>query len=89
MLSFSTFHDTFISLIDKSEHVNIVHYMSDKDHISECTEFNEIHNMMHFMAIVETYKDAQIHFAKREPIPHIMTRYSPPLNKTSYKPPIA
>ena len=89
MLSFSTFHDTFISVIDKSEHKEIVHYMSDEAPTSECAEFNELHNMFHFMAIVTTHKDMLIHLAKKETIPHILQHYAAPLEKTSYKPPIA
>ncbi len=89
MLSFSAFHDTFISVIDKNEHKKIVHYMSDEAPSSECAEFNELHNMFHFMAIVTTYHDILIHLAKRETIPHILLHYVSPLEKTSYKPPIA
>jgi len=89
MLSFSAFHDTFISIIDKSEHKSIVHYMSDEVPSSECAEFNELHNMFHFMAIVDTYKDILIHLDKREKIPHLLLQYASPLEKTSYKPPIA
>lgn len=89
MLSFTVFHDSFISLLDKNEHTEVVHYMSDEAPSSECTEFNEIHSMFHFMAIVTTYKESQIQLAKRETIPHLLAQYTPPLKKTSYKPPTA
>ena len=89
MLSFSVFHDSFISLLNKSEHANSVHHMSDKSPSPECMEFNEIHNIFHFMAIVSPPNDTQIHFAKKETIPHLTIQYTPPLKKTSYKPPIA
>jgi len=89
MLSFSVFHDSFISFLDKSEHSEIAHYMSDEAPSSECTEFNEMHNMFHFMAIVTPLKNSHIQLAKREDIPHLIIQYTPPLEKTSYKPPIA
>lgn len=89
MLSFSAFHDTFISVLDKSEHSSVVHYMSDEAPTSECDDFNELHNMLHFMAIVSTDKNDQIHFDKSETIAHLLAQYSSPLDKTSYKPPIA
>ena len=89
MLSFSVFHDSFITLLEKSEHTEIVHYMSDEAPSSECAEFNEMHSMFHFMAIVTPYKESQIQLAKRETIPHLLAQYTPPLKKTSYKPPTA
>ena len=89
MLSFSAFHDSFLSVIDKNEHTNVVHYINDNSVSSECTEFNEVHNMLHFMAIMDDNKNEQVQFAKLETIPHVVMQYSPPLEKTSYKPPIA
>ena len=89
MLSFSIFHDSFISLIEKNEHTEIVHNICDEVSNSECAEFNEIHSMFHFMAIVTPYKESQVQLAKRETIPHLLAQYTPPLKKTSYKPPTA
>ena len=89
MLSFSVFHDSFISLLDKNEHTEIVHYMSDEAPSTECAEFNEMHSMFHFMAIVTPYKESQVQLAKIETIPHLLAQYTPPLKKTSYKPPTA
>jgi len=88
MLSFSVFHDSFISLIEKNGHTDIVHYMSDEAPSLECTEFNEMHSMFHFMAIMTTYKSTQVLLAKRESIPHLLIQYTAPFEKTSYKPPI-
>lgn len=88
MLSFSAFHDSFLSILDHNKHTDIVHYIDDQTTSSECTELNEIHSMLHFMAILEDYKNVHIEFAKRETIPHVVLQYSPPLEKTSYKPPI-
>jgi hypothetical protein len=88
MLSFSIFHDTFISLIEKSEHTGIAHYISDEAPSSECTKFNEIHSMFHFIAIVTTYKEIQVQLTKIENIPHRFMHYTSPFQKSSYKPPI-
>ena len=88
MLSFSTFHDSFLSILDKNEHTDVAHYIYDKSTSTECTELNDIHNMLHFMAILEDYQNEQLEFGERETIPHLVIQYSPPLEKTSYKPPI-
>ncbi len=89
MLAFSAFHDSFISLIDTNEHTDIVHYVNDDVSSSECSDFSEIHSMFHFMAILSSAKNTQIHFDKREAIPHLLVQYTSPLTRTSYKPPIA
>lgn len=88
MLSFSAFHDSFISMLDKNVNTNIVHYISDEVPSSECSEFNEIHNMFHFMAIISTNYSNKLQLSKRETIPHNILPYTSPLEKTSYKPPI-
>lgn len=87
MLSFNVFHDSFIALIDKSEHANILQYADEQSPSSECDEFTKMHKMFHFMAIVTSIKNVQVQFAKRENIPHILVQYTPPYKKTSYKPP--
>lgn len=89
MLSFSIFHDSFISLLEKGEHTNIVHYLDAEAPSEECAEFNEMHSMFHFMAIVESYTSDQVYIAQKETIPHLLIQYTPPIKKTSYKPPIA
>jgi len=89
MLSFTIFHDSLMPLIEKNKHTDVAHYLSDTAPTQECADFNEIHSMFHFMAIVTPSKNTQMQFAKRETIPHVSLEYSPPLEKTSYKPPIA
>lgn len=89
MLSFSVFHDSFISLIEKEEHTSIVHYMNDQAPSSECADFNEIHNMFHFMAIMTMYQNAQLDLETKQNIAHRFINYTPPLEETSHKPPIA
>ena len=68
ILSFSAFHDSFISLLDKNKQTNIVHYMSDDVSSIECTDINEIHNMFHFIAIVSMYNNNHIQLLKALPM---------------------
>jgi len=89
MLTFTIFHDTFISLIEKKEHTSIVHHINDESPSSECAEFNKIHSMFHFMAIVTTYQSTQLELEPKENIPHLLSNYTPPLTKTFHKPPIS
>ncbi len=88
MLSFTLLHDSFFSLIEKNDNVSVVHNIDDKSLSSECIEFNKIHAMFHFIAIVVPYSNRQMLFAKKEHIPHHLVQYTPPLVKTSHKPPI-
>lgn len=88
MLSFTIFHDTFISFIEKKEHTNIAHYINDEAPSPECTELNKIHSMFHFMAIVPAYKGIEIQLVKIESIPHRAILYSSLFDKSTYKPPI-
>ena len=88
MLSFSAFHDSFFSILDKNKHTDVVHYMTDKTMSPEYTELSETHSMFHFMAIISIDHSNKLQPAKREPIPHMVIEYTSPLEKTSYKPPI-
>lgn len=88
MLSFSIFHDSLIPLLEKNIPADIVHTACDDLPKKECVDFNKIHSMLHFMAIVMPIKDSNPHFSKRETIPHLLINYTPPLEKTSHKPPI-
>ena len=88
MLSFTVFHDLFISVIEKNDHTKIVHCISDVDTSSDATTFNKIHSMFHFMAIVINYDSTPIPFNNYQNIPHYFHKYSPPFTETSHKPPI-
>jgi len=90
MLSFSAFHDSLMPFFEKNEHkhTSIVHCLSDAASAQECAEFNKIHSMLHFMAIVMLPKHTQTQaLPERETIPHVLATYSPPLQKSSYRPP--
>ncbi|HEY9189248.1 MAG TPA: hypothetical protein VIM88_00090 [Sulfurovum sp.] len=89
MLSFTVLHDSFIALVEKNVHANTVHCSGDVAPSSDCKEFDTMHGMLHFVAIVTSFRSMQIEFAKKEYIPHFLTRYTPPPVKTSNKPPIA
>jgi len=52
MLSFSAFHDSFFPFIEKHGDHYLVQDMKDSATSIECSEFNEIHCMLHFMAII-------------------------------------
>jgi len=89
MLTFTLLHDSFISVVEKNVHASTVHCQGDKAPSTKCKEFNKIHGMFHFVAIVAPYNSNPVEFAKKEHIPHCLAQYSPPLVKTSNKPPIA
>jgi hypothetical protein len=89
MLSFSVFHDSIMPYLEKNKHTDMAHYASDTiSPIQECADFNEIHSMLHFVAIVTLCENIQIQFDKIETISHLLVPYNPPLKKSSYKPPI-
>lgn len=89
MLSFSSFHDSFFAILDKNKHTDVVHFMGDKVTSTECSELNEVHSMFHFIAVLSTVTHYKLQSLKRDTIPHSIIPYTPPLEQTSYKPPIA
>ncbi len=87
VLSFSTLHDIFISTID-NKHPNISHFVVDNDPLLQCTEINEIHNLLHFIAILDFDQislNLLPHFAllSEQKLPN-----TAPIIESSYKPPI-
>ncbi|MEA2048839.1 MAG: hypothetical protein U9O64_10395 [Campylobacterota bacterium] len=88
MLSFTIFHDTFITHFEKHEQTNITHYLNQETSSEACIEYTEIHNMCHFMAIIDTFTNTPIFIVQKESIPHLLIDHTPPLQKTSHKPPI-
>ncbi len=89
MLSFTIFHDSFISnIIEKHEHTNIAHYINDEGPSPVCAELNEIHSMFHFIAIVSSYTEIHIQLDKIKSIPHPFIQYSSFFDNSTYKPPI-
>lgn len=88
MLSFTIFHDTFITHFEKHEHTNITHYLDQETASEACIKYTQIHNMFHFVAIMDTFIHAPIFIVKKETILYLLIDHTPPLQKTSHKPPI-
>ncbi|MFK5976326.1 MAG: hypothetical protein QM493_07455 [Sulfurovum sp.] len=89
MLSFNIFHDSFISIIDKTPHNNETIYSScDIEESSKCVEFNKIHNLLHFIAIITPFENNYIHTTLQEKYTLQLKQYTPPLKENSFKPPI-
>lgn len=89
MLSFNIVHDSIMPFFEKHEHTDIVHHLSDSASAQECTDFDMVDSMLHFMAIITPSKNMQIQFSNKESIPHLLIQYTPPLQESTYKPPIA
>lgn len=81
MLSFTIFHDTFMTHLDKHGHTNIAHYLGHDTSSEACIKYTEIHNMCHFMAILDTYTNTPIFIVKKESIPHLLIDHTPPTSK--------
>ena len=89
MLSFNTFHDYIITLIDKSDHTSFVQGVEKTFPVSDTVDAEKIHSMFHFIAIMIPCHNDKIHFAKKDTIVHSLQEYTSPFKRSSYKPPIA
>ena len=88
LLSFTIFHDLFISVIEKNQCTKIVHSINDQASSCDAVAFNKIHAMLHFMAIMLDYDNTSMPMKYHVSIPHHLGSYSPPSKETSHKPPI-
>lgn len=89
-LFFSAFHDSLMPLFETQEHTSVVHCQSDSTLVSDthgCDECKQIHNILHFIAIVVSAKEVRVRFVKQERFSHIPHAYAFALQKSSYKPP--
>ena len=87
VLSFSALHDIFISAVD-TKHPNISHYIMENDTLPQCTQINEVHNLLHFIAILDF---SHISFAISKNFTLLSEQTLPntaPDIENSYKPPI-
>jgi len=87
VLSFSTLHDIFLSTIDNKD-PKISHFVMDSDPLLQYTEINEVHNLLHFIAILDFDQvslNILSHFTllSEQKLPS-----TAPVIETSYKPPI-
>lgn len=88
MLSFNISHDSFISIIEKGHDNKNLHYICDIEDREDCLEFNNIHSLLHFIAIIDTDKNSLAEQNSQENNTLILVQYTPPPQKTSIKPPI-
>lgn len=88
MLSFSLFHDSFISLID---HPSQSHIQSSLTHNWETTtlDISEIHKLFHFVAILATIPNYTSKVKTQRPLALVLHSYHPPFPRISHRPPIA
>jgi hypothetical protein len=88
VLSFSALHDIFISTLDE-QHPTISHDIIKSDQLSQYTPICEVHNLLHFIAILDF---SQISFAISKNFTRLSEQVFPstsPYIENSYKPPIA
>ena len=88
MLSFTTFHDTLLPLIDKHEHTYVANDQGDTSVTLQYNNCSETHSLMHYTAIMQDDASSQLEFEKNSIITHLSIEYSPPHKVTTKKPPI-
>ena len=88
-LFFNIAHATIIAVEDNCHHETTHEYVAEKTQSNDCGDLCDIHHLFHFTAILD---DALFSF---EPLKaktffrQKITFYTPPLQQTSIKPPIA
>jgi hypothetical protein len=89
MLTFTVVHDTVINIIHNDEHVSSAHYVHENVQSQECDSMDELHDMFHFVALVDTCKHSFIPLHTAQ-VPSFYTLlFTPPYKDPTYKPPIA
>ena len=87
-LFFNIAHATIISIEDDCHNETAHEYILEQSEPSDCGDLCELHHLFHFMGILDdTFYTAQPlqtqeHFGQRAVL------YTPPFQKTSFKPPI-
>jgi len=89
MLTFTIMHDSVISLMQKSDHSSVSHYVSTDVASQECGDIHEVHSMFHFVGLIMPYKSTFVQLQKEKTLSHYLLQYTLPHKETSYKPPIA
>ncbi len=88
-LFFNIVHASIIAEEDTCAHETAHEYVLEQTQSADCGDLCDIHHLFHFMAIII---DTDIHFTiplTRENVKTKLTRYTPPFQETSIKPPIA
>ncbi len=89
VLTFTIMHDTVITIMQKSDHSGISHYVSTDVLPQECSDIHEVHSMFHFVGLIMPYKSTFVQLQKEKTLSHNLLRYTLTYKETSYKPPIA
>lgn len=90
-LFFSAFHDSLMPLLQTQKHQSVVHCQSDSTVLGDthgCDTCNQIHSMLHFIAIVALDETSGVRFIKQAPSVHTLQPHMSPVQQSSYKPPI-
>ncbi|HIQ46118.1 MAG TPA: hypothetical protein EYH57_00705 [Sulfurovum sp.] len=88
-LFFNISHASMIAIEDNCHHETTHEYVTEQSQSSDCGDLCDIHHLFHFTAILDT---PLFNFAPLKVQTHFMqktTRYTPPFQETSIRPPIA
>ena len=88
-LLFNITHASIIAMEDDCPHESSHVYIMEQTQASECGDLCDMHHLFHFMAIINT---SHIHFyalLQQEKLTQSISHYTPPFQKTTFKPPIA
>ncbi len=89
VLSFSAMHDIVISMIDTENRTIYAHTSPSHDAKPKAVQLSEVHNLLHYIAIVEvTYPAVESIDSSKRTSDYTFPSPSPDIG-TSYKPPIA
>ena len=88
-LFFNIAHASIIATEDTCQHETAHEYVAEQSQATDCGDLCALHHLFHFMAIIS---NVQIHFDVKHDktlLSEKPTRYTPPFQQTSIKPPIA
>jgi len=88
MLSFNIFHDSFLYIIKKGHTPHSTQYIETQNSSNDSLEFNNIHQLLHFVAIIEVHINKYTISISKEHISIKLAQYRPPFKQNSIKPPI-
>lgn len=78
-----------ITIEDECHQESIHEYVLEQSEPTQCGDLCDLHHLFHFMAIIDTPIVAiETNFSPTI-LTHKTTRYTPPFQETSIKPPIA
>jgi len=91
MLSFTVAHDSVINIMQPDGHTSVTNYSDTNIQSQECNSdsMDEIHSMLHFVALVAPYKNSFIQLSTIQKFTHNPTTYTFTYKETTDKPPKA